>query len=208
MSKENEDHLTKDPEIPNQSFVCLSVLTNSSIKDHNGDVIKSDNTARGIKIRGVYPTLEAAQKRAEQIRTFDPNFNVFVGEIGAWLPWEDDIDKAEDAVYAEEKLNSLMKGYKQQQVKAKEYQELRKQNDIENSIKKVKENKESRGIKEEEEDSNIVIDESQIKEDKEELSSIRKQIEKKDDKVRTVDVELEKARKLFEELQKSYNENK
>lgn len=215
----SEDHLPKDPEITNQKYVCLSVLTNSSIKDHNGDIVKTDNTARGIKIRGVYATLEDAQKRAEQVRNFDPTFNVFVGEVGAWLPWEDDIDKAEDAVYVEEKLNTLMKGYKDQQVKSKEYQELRRHNDIQNSIKKVKESKKENEIKEEENEEenivnenitedNIVEEEKEIKRNKDELSDLRKQIETKDSQVYGINSELEKARELFEELTKGMNENK
>jgi len=198
-----EDNLSVDPEISNQKYVCLSILTSNSIKDEHANVIKTDNTARGIKIRGVYSTIEEATKRCEQIRKFDPNFNVFIGEVGKWLPWEDDIDKAEDAVYAEEKLNSLMKGYKDSQAKAKEYQELRKQQDINNSIKKAKE------LTADEEniiESDVINEEKEVKSKKEELSTIRKDIESKDKKVNTINVELEKARKLFEELTKQVNE--
>ena len=37
---------------------------------------------RGLKIRGVYNTQEEANKRAEYLQKIDPNFHVFVGEVG------------------------------------------------------------------------------------------------------------------------------
>ena len=96
------DYLDNDEPINGQKYACLSILTNRSIKDlSSGEVIKSDNNAKGIKIRGVYNTMEEAKKRCEQIRQFDKVFNVFVGEVGAWLPWDDDPESAEEAVYAE-----------------------------------------------------------------------------------------------------------
>ena len=94
------DYLDNDEPINGQKYVCLSILTNKSIKDlSSGEIVKSDNNARGIKIRGVYNTMEEAKKRCEQIRQFDKVFNVFVGEVGAWLPWDDDPETAEEAVY-------------------------------------------------------------------------------------------------------------
>ena len=120
-----EDYLYVDPTLENQKYVCLSILTINSIKNVEGEVVpvetkigvKPDtpvkyNLSRGIKIRGVYKTIEEAEKRCEQIRKFDSNFNVYVGEVGKWLPWDDDPEKADDANYAEPKLNELMKNYK------------------------------------------------------------------------------------------------
>jgi hypothetical protein len=222
MSNTNEDYLDKDPELRDQKYVCLSILTNGSIKDNDGNPVKSDNTARGIKIRGIYSTIEQAQKRAEQIRAFDPHFNIFIGEVGTWLSWDDDIDKAEDAVYAEEKLNTLMKEYKNQQLKAKEYQETRKKTDLENSKKLAEEEKSKRekneisitnrepSIAAAEEinssDDNNVVDikelEKDVIKDKEGLSDYKTEILDKSKKVTDYTVELEKAKKLFEELKK------
>ncbi len=66
------DYLDNDEPINGQKYVCLSILTNKSIKDlSSGEIVKSDNNARGIKIRGVYNTMEEAKKRCEQIRQFD-----------------------------------------------------------------------------------------------------------------------------------------
>jgi len=192
------DYLDNDEPINGQKFVCLSILTNTSIKDlSSGEVIKSDNNAKGIKIRGVYNTMEEAKKRCEQIRQFDKVFNVFVGEVGSWLPWDDDPESAEEAVYAEEKLNQLMKSFKEQQVKAKEYHELRKQQQIDQSIKSSQTN--------DDEKSSSDDIENNIEDKKEGLQEYKNEINDKENNVKNINTELEKAKKLFEELTKKVN---
>lgn len=196
------DYLDKDEPINGQKFVCLSILTNKSIKDvSSGEVIESNNKVRGIKIRGVYNTIEDAKKRCEQIRQFDKALNVFIGEVGAWLPWDDDVESVEEAVYAEEKLNQLMKTFKEQQIKAKEYHEFRKQQLVEESIK-ISQNE----TKSSDEDDNI-IDNNNIEDEKEGLQEYKKEINDKEKHIKNINTELEKAKKLFEELTKKINES-
>lgn len=201
------DYLDNDEPINGQKYVCLSILTNKSIKDlSSGEVIKSDNNARGIKIRGVYNTMEEAKKRCEQIRQFDKVFNVFVGEVGAWLPWDDDPETAEEAVYAEEKLNQLMKSFKEQQIKAKEYHETRKQQLVEQSIKTSQKDAEEKSPDDENNINNII--ENNIEDEKEGLNEYKNEINDKEKHIKNINTELEKAKKLFEELTKKANESK
>lgn len=201
------DYLDNDEPINGQKYVCLSILTNRSIKDlSSGEVIKSDNNAKGIKIRGVYNTMEDAKKRCEQIRQFDKVFNVFVGEVGSWLPWDDDPESAEEAVYAEEKLNQLMKSFKEQQVKAKEYHELRKQQQVEQSIKSSQTNADDKSPEDDKDLNNII--ENNIEDEKEGLNEYKNEINDKEKHIKNINTELEKAKKLFEELTKKVNENK
>jgi hypothetical protein len=195
------DYLDNDEPINGQKYVCLSILTNKSIKDlSSGEIVKSDNNARGIKIRGVYNTMEEAKKRCEQIRQFDKVFNVFVGEVGSWLPWDDDPETAEEAVYAEEKLNQLMKSFKEQQIKAKEYHEIRKQQLVEQSIKSSQ-----KDIEEKSPENNI---ENNIEDEKEGLNEYKNEINDKEKHIKNINTELDKAKKLFEELTKKANESK
>lgn len=199
------DYLDNDEPINGQKYVCLSILTNRSIKDvSSGEVIKSDNNAKGIKIRGVYNTMEEAKSRCEQIRQFDKVFNVFVGEVGSWLPWDDDPESAEEAVYAEEKLNQLMKSFKEQQIKAKEFHEIRKQQQIEQS-NKISETKVDETSPDK--DFNNII-ENNIDDEKEGLKEYKNEIVDKEKHIKNINTELEKAKKLFEELTKNINENK
>ena len=223
MSKVIDDYLDEDPVISNQLFACISIFTPNSIKTPEGDVIKQEHKVRAFKIRGVYSSSDKAEKRCEEIRKFDRYHHVFVGEVGKWLPWDDDASNAEDAVYAEPKLNEMMKAYKESQQKAVEYNEERKMKAHLDSKKKKQEqekeldketndiitkniiesNKISTELMTDQEKlnkltENLNVEEIKLKEEQEKESAKEKTINKIDD-------ELEKARRLYEELMKKYN---
>lgn len=65
-------------------------------------------STRGIKIRGVYPTMEEAELRCKMLREVDPNHDVFVGPVGLWMPWDPEAYKTGRVEYMEEELNQLM----------------------------------------------------------------------------------------------------
>ena len=68
---------------------------------------------RGLKVRGVYDTAAEAGARAKTLQKLDPFFNVYVGQMGFWLPWDPEPADVADQEYAEDQLNTLMKNYKQ-----------------------------------------------------------------------------------------------
>lgn len=74
-------------------------------------------TVRGVKIRGVYNTIDEANKRAADIQRLDRNFNVFVGQVGYWLPFDAEPSDVAENEYLEKDLNELMKHYKANQIK-------------------------------------------------------------------------------------------
>jgi hypothetical protein len=43
----------------------------------------------------------------------DPDHNIYVGQVGKWLPWDPSPAAIPDQEYAEEQLNTLMKKYKE-----------------------------------------------------------------------------------------------
>ena len=63
---------------------------------------------RGIKIRGSFPTLQEAQLRAKLLEEKDKKHNIYVGEVGKWMPFNPDAFKTGEVVYAEEELNAIM----------------------------------------------------------------------------------------------------
>jgi hypothetical protein len=63
---------------------------------------------RGLKVRGVYPSLEEAELRCKMLREVDPNHDVYVGPVGMWMPWEPDAYKTGRVEYMEDELNKLM----------------------------------------------------------------------------------------------------
>lgn len=83
-------------------------------------------TVRGLKVRGVYSTHKEACARAKKLQKNDPVHNVFVGQVGYWLPWDPDPSRVGDQEYAEKELNELMKKYKENDTKRKEIFESEK----------------------------------------------------------------------------------
>ena len=65
-------------------------------------------STRGLKVRGVYPTIEEAELRCKMLRELDPSHDVFVGPIGLWMPWDPEAYKTGRVEYLEDELNQLM----------------------------------------------------------------------------------------------------
>jgi hypothetical protein len=65
-------------------------------------------SVRGFKARGNFSSQEEAELRAKLLREYDPNFDVFVGPVGTWLPWEPEAYKTGRVEYLEEELNQLV----------------------------------------------------------------------------------------------------
>ena len=121
--------LSEDPAIPGQKFVVLSFLSPERVKG-------SEPGVRGLKVRGVYATREEAETRCKYIRdSVDNKFDVFLGEVGKWLPW-DNREHVEEEVYADQALNNLMNSYLKQQELSKEELEKRRRADVEESVKR------------------------------------------------------------------------
>ena len=70
-------------------------------------------TVRGLKIRGVYSSQAEAVARSKKLQRLDTIHNIFVGEVGKWLPWDPSPHEVSDQEYAEDQLNTLMKKYKE-----------------------------------------------------------------------------------------------
>ncbi len=85
-------------------------------------------TVRGLKVRGVYDTYNEAVGRAKTLQKIDPSFNVYVGQVGFWLPWDPEPSDVADQEYADDQLNQLMKKYKENESQRDEfYEEMKRQ---------------------------------------------------------------------------------
>ena len=119
------DYLTEDAPMPNQKYVCISFVSPEGIKNCN---------IRSVKVRGVFEDYEQARKHAEDLQKKDPNYHIFVGEVGKWLPWDPSPDSAKDQQYYEKQLQDLHKGYLQNREKAKQTEAERKQDMLRKSV--------------------------------------------------------------------------
>jgi hypothetical protein len=98
-------------------------------------------STRGLKVRGVYPTLEEAELRCKMLRELDPNHDVFVGPVGLWMPWDPEAYKTGRVEYMEDELNQLMQEKTKNETHAKNAFEQRvketKKKAIDENIKKA-----------------------------------------------------------------------
>jgi len=139
------DLLTEDKPIDGQKFVCLSFLDSSKI--HEGKITQLKNqikeeknfekkcqlyenmlsleTTLGVKIRGTFATEEKAHEHAKYLQETDPYHNVYVGEPGKWLPFNDE-SRCDKKVYAEKELNELMESHMENQKLAQKEMDKRK----------------------------------------------------------------------------------
>lgn len=97
-------------------------------------------SVRGFKARGNFSTQEEAELRAKLLRETDPNFDVFVGPVGTWLPWEPEAYKTGRVEYMEEELNQLAHEKKKNETIAKTAFEQRVKESKEKAIEDNKKN--------------------------------------------------------------------
>jgi hypothetical protein len=65
-------------------------------------------SVRVSRSEGAFNTREEAERHIKGLRQQDPNFDIFICEIGKWCPWIRALDIAE-VDYTETHLNTLMK---------------------------------------------------------------------------------------------------
>jgi len=171
-------------------------------------------TMHTFKVRGSYESVDEAQKRIQYLNSIDSNVNIYLVEVGKWCPFEDDPDKAKDAVYKDEELNRLMKGYKENQEKGKQMFEQRKADMVSKALQDTKDKKEKNKsestIREtsslpkmedslNEKEQQLKEKEEKVKESKKEIDEKKGQIQSKEDKVRKLKDEIAAAQKKYEE---------
>ena len=102
-------------------------------------------SVRGFKARGNFASQEEAELRAKLLRETDPSFDVFVGPIGTWLPWEPEAYKTGRVEYMEEELNQLAHEKKKNEEVAKTAFEQRVKETKQKAIDENKKNAEKHG---------------------------------------------------------------
>ena len=103
-------------------------------------------TARGIKVRGVYATQREAEVRCKVLQRLNKRDNVFLGQVGYWLPWDPSPDRVENTEYLEPELNKLMKQYKENAAKRDIYYQENKDNLLKNRVKETMESEKNEEV--------------------------------------------------------------
>ena len=68
---------------------------------------------RGVKVRRVFSELPECQNFAKVLQRRYPRDNLYIGKVGAWLPWDPSEHVMPEVEYAEKELNELMRKYKE-----------------------------------------------------------------------------------------------
>lgn len=102
-------------------------------------------SVRGFKARGNFASQEEAELRARLLRETDSSFDVFVGPVGTWLPWEPEAYKTGRIEYMEEELNQLAQEKKKNESAAKTAFEHRVKETKQKAIDDNKKNAEKHG---------------------------------------------------------------
>lgn len=102
---------------------------------------------RGVKVRGVFPSQQEAEMRCKFLRNADPNHDVYVGEVGLWMPFHPEAYKTGRVEYMEETLNQLMSEKKTNEEEAKVEFDKRVKESKEKAIRDNMEKAEASGNK-------------------------------------------------------------
>ena len=75
--------------------------------------VEFQTNVRGVKVRRSFATVEEAQVMAKVFQRKYPKDNLYIGKVGAWLPWDPSEHLMPEVEYAEKELNELMRRYKE-----------------------------------------------------------------------------------------------
>jgi hypothetical protein len=142
--KEEKETVIKSSSIEDDYKTFLDREEESLMKQFN---IKHNfqTSVRGFKARGNFASQEEAELRAKLLREGDPHFDIFVGPVGTWLPWEPEAYKTGNVEYMEDELNHLAHEKKKNEETAKHAFEQRIKETKEKAIEENKKNAEKYG---------------------------------------------------------------
>ena len=136
------------------NFEDFKYKYNDDLEKAFGRIAGTQTSVRGVNVRGVFDSIQEAEKKARELQRKDRAFHVFVGQVGYWLPWDPNADKVSDEEYLEEDLNNLMKEYKKNEASRDIFYEEQKREKLKDAVtKQMKEEQEAERLALEEEDT-------------------------------------------------------
>ena len=157
----------------------LHLNANDLDRKYNNEV-SFQTSMRGLKIRGTYDTYAEAKNRSQQLARLDKNHNVYIGQVGYWLPWDPNPHELPEQEYQNKELNTLMKKYQENLLNKEEFFNARNKEKMDEALRQ---NKNSKRVDEETEKEldkvrNTVIEKNKILQ--ESLEEKKQETEEKD----------------------------
>jgi len=205
-SENTEPRITEVTEEPRITEIVEENEENNEKEDVETEP-KFDSNFGCIKIRGVFSTYNEAKEHAKQLQKIDPYFNIWVGEVGKWLPLDPNPDSVKDQQYYESELNALLGNEKQRLADIAAVEEQRKR-DLMKSAAMSKEGlsapekKKKRKKKNKKKKSKVTSEELEVlkqteQEKKETLSSMEENIKNKERELLEFNRKMEEINKLY-----------
>lgn len=132
MESKTVDYLFCDEEIRGQKYALISIV---------GPGMKAKADVWGLKIRGFSDTIDGAHELSRKIIACDPDFDIYVVEVGKFVPLDVKPGEIQDVRYLDQELNTLMKEYYKSQEKRKVIWENEKREKMKANL--IKESNES-----------------------------------------------------------------
>jgi hypothetical protein len=102
----------KQTDVPEQYQVFL-LKHEKDLQEEFDNKVEFQTNIRGVKVRRSFATVEEAQVMAKVFQRKYPKDNLYIGKVGAWLPWDPSEHLMPEVEYAEKELNELMRKYKE-----------------------------------------------------------------------------------------------
>ena len=102
----------RETDVPEQWQVFL-LKHEKDCQEKFDNKVEFKTNVRGVKVRRAFASVEEAQVMAKVFQRKYPKDNIYIGKIGAWLPWDPSEHLMPEVEYAEKELNELMRRYKE-----------------------------------------------------------------------------------------------
>lgn len=96
-----------------EQYQVFMLKHEKELENQFSEKVEFQTNVRGVKIRRVFANLEETQTFAKVLQRRYPNDNLYIGKVGAWLPWDPSEHMMPEVEYAEKELNELMRKYKE-----------------------------------------------------------------------------------------------
>lgn len=122
----NIDYLFEDPPITGQNFALISIV---------GPNMPQKCDVWGLKIRGVYNTIDQAKSQTQRLMNIDNNYDIYTVEVGKFFPLVVEPLDIPDVEYQNTQLNNLIKGYLENREAANQQWHARKNEMMQEAIR-------------------------------------------------------------------------
>ena len=117
MKDENDFVYVRKEEVKktdiNEQYQIFLLKNEKDLQEMYDNQVDFRTNIRGVKVRRAFATVEEAQVFSKVLQRRYPKDNLYIGKVGAWLPWDPSEHLMPEVEYAEKELNELMRKYKE-----------------------------------------------------------------------------------------------